>query len=405
MERTHRRTLCCAATLLAAGLSSPARSGAQPVAPEAKLIVQTGHQEQIELVAFSPDSRLIASGDSRRGSIRMWEAQSGKQLRAIAGFGRGLYALRFSPDGRLLVAAGGRLESAEVKVWDVATGRELRSFTTGGRPHADGLAVSADGSLVAVAGDSVRIWNVAFTTPIASIAVDSHTTLAFSPRESLLAIRDAASLRFWSPDQPSSASIRLGNKWGEREIVFLSNGATLAVPDGDAINIVDVARRRISGRIAVGDGARLFSRPHSDNELVVGVSDRYEVWDLATRKKLRDLPRKRTDAFPGEVPSPSWRWMAVPMKPSHETVTVEDLEGGRDPLLLGGRVAPAGAVAFSADGSLLATKTGGHFWVWDLGTGVPRIFDGHREPRTNYIDIKPMSLSGSGRRHISADNL
>jgi WD40 repeat protein len=405
MERTQ---LCLAfrgiAIVIAACLAAPSAARGQSAAATPELVVQTGHQNQIEAIAFSPDSRLVATGDIR-GPIRIWEAATGKQLRALSGHDGSLDALQFSPDGRWLVSAGGPFTSgAAVTLWEVATGRAARSFNTAPNERVTDLAVSADGSLVAAAADRVRIWNAASGEQVREIAVDgSRVTLAFSPRTTLLAIREAARLTFWSPNEAAVAPLRLRNQFGARRIVFLADGATLAVPDGDAVHLVNVVKRSIVGRIVVGADAALFRLADSNSQLVVATANRYEVWDVRTRRKVRDLARP--PARTGEVPSPSFRWMAVPNEPAIGAVMVVDLQEGRDAQVLAARVAPAGAVAFSPDGSLLATKTGGRFWIWDLKTGEPRMFDGHKSQGGGHLEIDALAFTNEGRGLVSADLL
>jgi WD40 repeat protein len=391
-------TLTCAALVAAAGVTS-----AQDTPQSPELVVQTGHQEQISSVAFSADSRLIATGDDR-GSTRIWETSTGKQLRALGGdFGD---HVGFSRDGRRLAASrygfsSGPNAEIPVKVWDVATGQDVRSLSFPGEAL-KALALSADGAVLAAAGDGgVRVWNVETGEQVAHISTDSESvTLAFDPRSPLLAIREPARLRFWTPSASQISSLELSNFSGDGGMVFLADGHWLAVPDRGRVLIVDVAKHAVAGRFAPNGDWRLRALPDSSTELVVATGNRYEVWDVVKLKKVRDLARKFGKG--DEVPSPSWGWMATPNEPNVGALRLEDLAGAREPLVLGGHVSAAGAVAFSPDGSQLATKTGRRFWVWDLASGEPRLFDGHKElPGT--LEIDALAFGGDGRHLISAD--
>jgi hypothetical protein len=76
-------------------------------------------------VAYSPDGRLLVT-TTDDGTVRLWEA-AGRRLRAALPHRRGRTAARFSPDGKMLAAAGqprqpapGRKGTPAVTLWKVA---------------------------------------------------------------------------------------------------------------------------------------------------------------------------------------------------------------------------------------------------------------------------------------------
>jgi WD40 repeat protein len=81
----------------------------------------SGHTEDIDALAFSPDGQLLASGD-RDGTVKIWSASDGKVLRTLSQFRARPVALSFSSDARSLAVA---LYKGGIAVWDVETGKQL----------------------------------------------------------------------------------------------------------------------------------------------------------------------------------------------------------------------------------------------------------------------------------------
>jgi hypothetical protein len=91
-------------------------------------------------------------------SIKLWDAATGRELRTMTGHTANIRATAFSPDSRLLASSG---YDAIIKLWDTATGREIMTLN-GHSLNVNALAFSPDGKLLASGSDdgSARLWEV-----------------------------------------------------------------------------------------------------------------------------------------------------------------------------------------------------------------------------------------------------
>jgi len=89
-------------------------------------VIQKGHELAVMAVAVSPDSNYVATA-SKDKSAKLWEVQTGREVRSFLGHGATVTCVEFSPDGKTLLTGS---NDKTIKLWSVETGKELVSIET-----------------------------------------------------------------------------------------------------------------------------------------------------------------------------------------------------------------------------------------------------------------------------------
>ncbi|XP_076069469.1 notchless protein homolog 1 [Oratosquilla oratoria] len=115
----------------------------------------TGHQQLVNDVKFSPDTRIIASASFDK-SIRLWHGTTGKFLGVLRGHVGGVYQLAWSADSRLLVSGS---KDSTLKVWSMAT-KKMEMDLPGHADEVYAVDWSPDGQRVVSGGKDkvIKIW-------------------------------------------------------------------------------------------------------------------------------------------------------------------------------------------------------------------------------------------------------
>jgi WD40 repeat protein len=280
---------------------------------------------QYRCVVFSPDGRRLA-GSAEDNTVKVWDTQTGQEIRTFKGHTGGVHSVAFSPDGRRLASAAG---DPTVKVWDVQTGKEVLTL----RGHANGVnsvAYSPNGSRLATASwdQTMKIWDAQTGEVLTSRAYSGgFSALTYSPDGRHLAgcsgLGGDATVKVWD--------VQTG-----QEVLSFRSGSGHAVtysPDGRRLAIVSGG-----GSAAIWDTA---------GKWILGIGEHPEnVLSVAFSQDGRYVVSGSADG----------------------AVRLRDAQTGKAVRLLKGHSGGVGSVAISPDGRRLASASGDGVKLWDAQT-------------------------------------
>lgn len=337
---------------------------------------------KVNSLHFSPDGSMLVSAGGipgLKGVAILWNVASGAEVRR---FGEGshrdtLFDAELSPDGSLLATAG---YDKVIRLWEVSTGKFVRDFTSHNGAIYD-LAFSPDGSVLASAsGDSTgKIWMVGSGARLDTLNQPQaeQYRIGFTPDGKFIVGAGADNrIRLWRFLSKTEAKInpvaeaRFGHEDAIVEMAMSSDGTYLATSSADrALKLWQLPGLQLLHVYEKQPDVVASLRFSAEGLMVARLDGSRAVMPIEAETSLA------IDAKPAKTDS------AVPamVKAGDPVKLTEATEGAQPTLTLGsevvGNIASPGEVDFYP-----FTAAAGETWVFEVNAARSKsMLDSHLE--------------------------
>ncbi|MDB6035250.1 MAG: domain, G-beta repeat [Verrucomicrobiales bacterium] len=287
-------------TLKAGAIGKPEGPPPMPKDLSVEPVVHTTHLNPVTALATSPWAPLFAIAGQKQ--ILVYDSDKLDLLGILPFSVEGQPAdLKFSRNGKLLLAGGGRGgKSGRVLVWEITTGERLMTI---GEEYDTVLAadISPDQGKVALGGPTrlVKIYSTKSGEMLHKMKkhTDWVTALAFSPNGEMLATADRnGGIVVWDPENGQEVLNLTGHKSGITALSWRADSKFIASSSEDGtVKVWETQDGKAIKTINAHTGGALWVSYSQDGKLVsCGRDNSVTAWD-GNGTKVKSF------TFPGEI--------------------------------------------------------------------------------------------------------
>ncbi|MFO0979315.1 MAG: serine/threonine-protein kinase [Planctomycetaceae bacterium] len=342
-----------------------------------------GHEGGVSSVCFSPDGTRIVSGSAAnpiRGwvsgsedkTIKLWDAATGKELKTFTGHESSITCVCFSPDGTRISSGSA---DGVIKLWNAATGEAIRSINAH-KEEVTSASFSPNGDMILSSSQdaTIKLWSTESGVVLKILRghKDAVTSACFShDGKYILSGSLDKTLKLWVSTTGEELKTLKGHEGAVTDVCFSPDGVLMMSACDDGCIKLWKLESGIELTSLTGHWGRTTAvslSPDGTRILYGSRDDRLKLWDLRTGEEVVSLAGHLskvtavcfspdgTRVLSGSYDNTIKLWDVAPGK------QLESTEMGHRPATALASINKFGKeiVCLSPDGTIILSCVGGH---------------------------------------------
>ena len=331
-----------------------------------EVVFNVGHASFIKSVCYSPDGKYIASGSDDK-TVKIWEVETGRELRTLRGHSYDVNSVCYSPDGKYTASSSWD----SIKLWEVATGECIKTLSGNGGAYS--LCYSPDSRYVASGSwdKTIKLWDVASGECIKAFAghTDRINSVCYSPNgKYIVSGSEDKTIKLWEVATGECIKTLAGHTDRINSVCYSPDGKYIVSGSEDkTIKLWEAATGECIKTLSEHTSPVYAVAYSLDGKTVASGSldITIKIWKVATGECIKTL---ETGAVVRSVSySPDGAYLASSFW--NNEIKLWDIATEECVKTFGGHTNSVSSVAYSLDGKYLATGSADGVKLWNVTTG------------------------------------
>lgn len=330
----------------------------------------------VQGLAFAPDGKALAVADTN-GRVRVWDVATRRELHRYNSHTSGVLQVALSPDQKHAATAAG---DGFVRVWEVSTGRPIRSWTADEKRSVFAVNYTPDGRHLLTSGwdGSVRLWEAETGKEVRRFSAGGEAARSASSTDGKLVAasgKDGRSIVLYEAATGHVVRECTGHVSHIMSLAFSPDGRQLVSTadmhsedgkhfDDSSVRVWDVSTGKQLHKFEAGRPAGNVAISPDGRVVAAVVEGDLRLWDAVTGKELTGRRVKGVTAF---AFSPDGRHLAI----ASQGIRLVEVASGGVVHTLDSGPAEVSCLTFAPGNRLLSAHYDGTTLVWDLSTPLP----------------------------------